>query len=64
MCNIWWKRGSRMQKITVPVLKKTLKLFRKMLVGMGVLSRAELAGERMEVALASRDQEDEAFLLF
>lgn len=32
---------------------------RKMLVGMGVLSRAELAGERMEVALASRDQEDE-----
>jgi putative iron-regulated protein len=32
---------------------------RKMLVGMGSLSRGELAGERMEVALASRDQEDE-----
>ena len=32
---------------------------RKMMVGMGALSRAELAGERMEVALASKDQEDE-----
>jgi putative iron-regulated protein len=32
---------------------------RKMLVGLGSLSRGELAGERMEVALASRDQEDE-----
>lgn len=32
---------------------------RKMLVGMGSLSRGELAGERIEVALASQDQEDE-----
>jgi putative iron-regulated protein len=32
---------------------------RKMFVGLGSLSRGELAGERMEVALASRDQEDE-----
>jgi putative iron-regulated protein len=32
---------------------------RKMLVGIGVLSRAELAGERMEVALDSKNQEDE-----
>ncbi len=32
---------------------------RKMLVGLGSLSRGELAGERIEVALASRDQEDE-----
>lgn len=32
---------------------------RKMLVGVGVLSRAELAGERIEVALDSRNQEDE-----
>lgn len=32
---------------------------RKIMVGMGALSRAELAGERMEVALASKDQEDE-----
>lgn len=32
---------------------------RQIMVGMGVLSRAELAGERMEVALDSRNQEDE-----
>ncbi len=32
---------------------------RKMLSGMGVLSRGELAGERMAVALSTRDQEDE-----
>ncbi len=32
---------------------------RKMIVGMGSLSRGELAGERMEVALNSQDQEDE-----
>ena len=32
---------------------------RKILVGMGSLSRGELAGERLEVALNSRDQEDE-----
>ncbi len=32
---------------------------RKMLVGLGSMSRGELAGERLEVALASQDQEDE-----
>jgi putative iron-regulated protein len=32
---------------------------RKVIVGMGSLSRGELAGERLEVALNSRDQEDE-----
>jgi len=32
---------------------------RKILVGLGSLSRGELAGERLEVALASQDQEDE-----
>lgn len=32
---------------------------RKMLVGLGSLSRGELAGERLEVALHSQDQEDE-----
>lgn len=32
---------------------------RKMFVAMGSLSRGELAGERLEVALASQDQEDE-----
>lgn len=32
---------------------------RKIFVGIGTLSRGELAGERLEVALASQDQEDE-----
>jgi len=32
---------------------------RKILVGLGSLSRGELAGERLEVPLASQDQEDE-----
>ena len=32
---------------------------RQILVGIGTLSRSELAGERMAVALASQDQEDE-----
>lgn len=32
---------------------------RKILVGLGSLSRGELAGERLEVALSSQDQEDE-----
>jgi putative iron-regulated protein len=32
---------------------------RKILVGLGSLSRGELAGERLEVALFSQDQEDE-----
>jgi putative iron-regulated protein len=32
---------------------------RKMVVGLGSLSRGELAGERLEVALNSQDQEDE-----
>jgi len=32
---------------------------RKILSGIGVLSRGELAGERMAVALSTRDQEDE-----
>jgi putative iron-regulated protein len=31
----------------------------KMIVGLGSLSRGELSGERMEVALNSQDQEDE-----
>lgn len=36
-----------------------LESIRKMIVGVGSLSRGELAGERMEVALNSQDQEDE-----
>ncbi|KIG14368.1 Iron-regulated protein A precursor [Enhygromyxa salina] len=34
-------------------------IVRKMLLGIGSLSGAELAGERIEVALATQDQEDE-----
>jgi putative iron-regulated protein len=34
-------------------------IVRRILLGMGSLSGAELAGERMEVALETRDQEDE-----
>lgn len=36
-----------------------LESIRKIIVGLGSLSRGELAGERMEVALNSQDQEDE-----
>lgn len=36
-----------------------LESVRKIIVGVGTLSRGELAGERIEVALASRQQEDE-----
>jgi putative iron-regulated protein len=36
-----------------------LESLRKMIVGIGSLSRGELAGERMEVALNTQDQEDE-----
>ena len=36
-----------------------LESVRKIFVGLGSLSRGELAGERLEVALASQDQEDE-----
>ena len=39
--------------------KGGLESVRKMLVGLGSLSRGELAGERLEVALNSQDQEDE-----
>jgi putative iron-regulated protein len=36
-----------------------LESVRKMIVGIGSLSRGELAGERMEVAMNTQDQEDE-----
>lgn len=39
--------------------KGGLESVRKIFVGLGSLSRGELAGERLEVALASQDQEDE-----
>ena len=39
--------------------KSSTSALRNMLVGVGSLSRGELAGERIEVALASKNQEDE-----
>ena len=39
--------------------KSSPSALRNMLVGVGSLSRGELAGERIEVALASKNQEDE-----
>lgn len=39
--------------------KGNMESVRKIIVGLGSLSRGELAGERMEVALNSQDQEDE-----
>ncbi|SHN37195.1 imelysin family protein [Rhizobacter sp. OV335] len=36
-----------------------LESVRRIIIGIGALSRAELAGERMEVALNTQDQEDE-----
>jgi putative iron-regulated protein len=39
--------------------KDGMESLRKMFVGLGSLSRGELAGERLEVALNSQDQEDE-----
>lgn len=39
--------------------KDNLESVRKMIVGLGSLSRGELAGERLEVAMNSQDQEDE-----
>ncbi len=39
--------------------KGNMESVRKMLVGLGSLSRGELAGERLEVAVNSQDQEDE-----
>lgn len=39
--------------------KGNLESTRKMLIGLGSLSRGELAGERLEVAVNTQDQEDE-----
>jgi len=51
-----WKPGSNNYRAK---FNKNPDALRQIMVGMGVLSRAELAGERMEVALDSRNQEDE-----
>lgn len=52
-----WKPGSKNYRATFE--KGGKESLRKILVGLGSLSRGELAGERMEVALASQDKEDE-----
>ncbi|MEN9985335.1 MAG: hypothetical protein RI925_837 [Pseudomonadota bacterium] len=51
-----WQAGSANYRAK---FEKDPDALRKMMVGIGVLSRAELAGERMEVALDSKNQEDE-----
>jgi putative iron-regulated protein len=53
-----WKPG-RKANYRAQFQKGGLESVRKIFVGLGSLSRGELAGERMEVALASQDQEDE-----
>jgi putative iron-regulated protein len=53
-----WRRG-RKSNYRAEFDKGGLESLRKVFVGLGSLSRGELAGERMEVALASQDQEDE-----
>jgi putative iron-regulated protein len=53
-----WKPG-RKSNFRAQFEKGGMESVRKIFVGLGSLSRGELAGERMEVALASQDQEDE-----
>jgi putative iron-regulated protein len=53
-----WKAG-RKSNFRAQFEKGGVESVRKIFVGLGSLSRGELAGERMEVALASQDQEDE-----
>ena len=53
-----WKPG-RKASYRAHFEKGGAESLRKIFVGLGSLSRGELAGERMEVALASQDQEDE-----
>lgn len=53
-----WKPG-RKSNFRAQFEKGGVESVRKIFVGLGSLSRGELAGERMEVALASQDQEDE-----
>lgn len=53
-----WRPGSKLNYRARFVADGTESL-RKIFVGLGSLSRGELAGERLEVALNSQDQEDE-----
>jgi len=53
-----WKPGMK-KNFRAEFTKGGEASLRKIFVGLGSLSRGELAGERLEVAMASRDQEDE-----
>jgi putative iron-regulated protein len=52
-----WSPGARNYRATFE--RGGIESVRKIIVGIGSLSRGELAGERMEVALNTQDQEDE-----
>ena len=52
-----WAPGARNYRSNFE--KDNLESVRKMIVGLGSLSRGELAGERLEVAMNTQDQEDE-----
>jgi putative iron-regulated protein len=54
-----WAPGPGVKNYRVKFEKGGIDSLQKIMVGMGSLSRGELAGERMEVPLASQDQEDE-----
>ena len=53
-----WKPGVK-NNFRAPFDQGGDESLRKVFIGLGSLSRGELAGERLEVAMASRDQEDE-----
>jgi len=53
-----WRPGSR-HNYRARFVKGGQESLRKIFVGLGSLSQGELAGERLEVALNSQDQEDE-----
>jgi putative iron-regulated protein len=53
-----WRPGSKLN-YRARFVEDGQESLRKMFVAMGSLSRGELAGERLEVALNSQDQEDE-----
>ncbi len=53
-----WRPGSKLNYRT-RFVEGGQESLRKIFVGLGSLSRGELAGERLEVALNSQDQEDE-----
>jgi len=53
-----WRPGAKLN-YRARFVKGGKESLRKLFVGLGSLSRGELAGERLEVALNSQDQEDE-----